>query len=103
MSSSNVALDVGVKDAQSTTSSFIDGAGTSDGAANFYNAELDKVQRKLSGVHVQMYVRPRCPICLLHAPFIIRFAVRAFACPMLGERICVTRIRLLASSERVFS
>ncbi|KAI0297701.1 amino acid permease-domain-containing protein [Russula brevipes] len=41
-------------DAQSTAGSFIDVAGASDGATSFYNAELDKVQRKLSGVHVQI-------------------------------------------------
>ncbi|KAH9991307.1 amino acid permease-domain-containing protein [Russula vinacea] len=31
-----------------------------DSTASFYHADLDKVQRKLSGVHVQMYVRSRC-------------------------------------------
>ena len=32
------------------------GPGVSDGTARFYQADLDKVQRKLSGVHVHMYV-----------------------------------------------
>jgi hypothetical protein len=30
--------------------------GVSDGAARFYQVDLDKVQRKLSGVHIYMYV-----------------------------------------------
>jgi hypothetical protein len=57
MSSSEATLDMGVKRFRSTD-------GTSDGSpeaassstAGFYQADLDKVERKLSGVHVHMYV-----------------------------------------------
>ncbi|KAI0304290.1 amino acid permease/ SLC12A domain-containing protein [Multifurca ochricompacta] len=57
MSSPKVALDVEVKDFRSTNS-FSAGSypGDSNSAASFYKADLDKVQRKLSGVHVQMYM-----------------------------------------------
>ncbi|KAI9508882.1 general amino acid permease 1 [Russula earlei] len=44
---------MGVKDFQLSDKSSSDGA--SGASAKFYNADLDKVQRKLSGFHVQMF------------------------------------------------
>ncbi|KAI9464912.1 general amino acid permease 1 [Lactarius psammicola] len=46
-------LDVETKEFQFSASSYADGG--FNGAAIFYQADLDKVQRKLSGVHVQMF------------------------------------------------
>ncbi|KAI0247626.1 general amino acid permease 1 [Lactifluus subvellereus] len=45
-----------VKDFRSTHTHTDSGPGGSDGAASFYKADLDKVQRKLNGIHVQMYI-----------------------------------------------
>ena len=49
-----------VKDFQFTHTPIDSGLAGSDGAASFYKADLDKVQRKLNGIHVQMYVRSPC-------------------------------------------
>lgn len=59
MTSSNFAFDEGTNGLQSTERSSSGSPGIPGSAASFYRADLDKVQRKLSGVHVQMYVRPR--------------------------------------------
>ena len=58
MSSLEAAFDMEVKGFRSTDSSFYAGGhgASSDGTASFYQADLDKVQRRLSGVHVHMYV-----------------------------------------------
>ncbi|KAH9179374.1 general amino acid permease 1 [Lactarius sanguifluus] len=47
-------LDVETKEFQFPASSYADGGFNS--TATFYQADLDKVQRKLSGIHVQMYI-----------------------------------------------
>ncbi|KAH9080386.1 general amino acid permease 1 [Lactarius deliciosus] len=47
-------LDVETKEFQFPASSYADGG--SNSTAIFYQADLDKVQRKLSGIHVQMYM-----------------------------------------------
>lgn len=59
MSSLKTAFDMEVKGLQSTDSSSDTGSpgASSGGTASFYQADLDKVQRKLSGVHVHMYVK----------------------------------------------
>jgi len=53
-----VALDMEVKGLQlADESSGGRGAGASHSSTTeFYHANLDKVQRKLSGIHIQMYV-----------------------------------------------
>lgn len=58
MSSLKAAFDMEVKGFQSADSSYCAGGpgASSDGTVSFYQADLDKVQRKLSGVHVHMYV-----------------------------------------------
>ncbi|KAH9983319.1 general amino acid permease 1 [Russula compacta] len=45
-----------VKDFRLTNNSSDSRPGHADSTASFYHADLDKVQRKLSGVHVQMYM-----------------------------------------------
>jgi len=62
MESSDLAFDKKIKNIPSTNSSSSGNPGTSGSAASFYHADLDKGQRKLSGVHVQMYVRSRYSI-----------------------------------------
>lgn len=59
MTSSNYAFDEGPNGFRSTENSSSGSPDISGSATSFYQPELDKVQRKLSGVHVQMYVRPR--------------------------------------------
>src|SRR5216684_7010644 len=59
MVSSNIDLDEGIHGFRSTESSSSGNPEVPGNAASFYHADLDKVQRKLSGVHVQMYVRSR--------------------------------------------
>jgi hypothetical protein len=59
MFSSNIAFDEGTNGFPSTENSSSGSPGIPGSAASFYHADLDKVQRKLSGVHVQMYVRFR--------------------------------------------
>jgi hypothetical protein len=61
MASSNLAFDEKIN-VPSTSSSSSGNPGTSVSAASFYLVDLDKGRRKLSGVHVQMYVRSRCLI-----------------------------------------
>ncbi len=56
MTSSNIAFDDDINGFRSTESSPSGSPGISGSAASFYHADLDKVQRKLNGVHVQMYV-----------------------------------------------
>jgi hypothetical protein len=56
MSSSEAALDMGVKRFRSTDSTSDGSPEASSSTAGFYQADLDKVERKLSGVHVHMYV-----------------------------------------------
>ncbi|KAF8500842.1 general amino acid permease 1 [Russula emetica] len=56
MISSSIAFDEGTNVFRSTESSSSGSPGISDSGASFYNADLDKVQRKLSGIHVQMYI-----------------------------------------------
>jgi hypothetical protein len=62
MAWSNLAFDKRIKNILSTNSSSSGNPGTSGRAASFYHADLDKGQRRLGGVHVQMYVRSRCLI-----------------------------------------
>jgi hypothetical protein len=62
MASSNFTFDEKLKNIPSTNSSSSGNPGTSGSAASFYHVNLDKGQRKLSGVQVQMYVRSRCLI-----------------------------------------
>ena len=62
MTSSNLAFDKKIKNILSTNSSSSGNPGTSGSMASFYYSNLDNGQRKLSGVHVQMYVHPRCLI-----------------------------------------
>lgn len=59
MSSLKAAFDMDTKGFRSPDSSSVAGGpgASSDGTVSFYQADLDKVQRKLSGVHVHMYVR----------------------------------------------
>jgi len=60
MKPSNPSFDEGVNGFRRSTENSSSGSpDISGGAASFYHADLDKVQRKLSGVHVQMYVRSR--------------------------------------------
>jgi hypothetical protein len=70
-------LDADTKEHRFSTSSYADGGLNLSSAAFFYQADLDKVQRKLNGVHVQMYVRSPCSVLTFYGPFAIRFAVRA--------------------------
>jgi hypothetical protein len=78
MISSNIAFDEGTNGFRSTESPSSGSPGISGSTASFYHADLDKVQRKLSGVHVQMYVRSRFLVYVsLHSLVIIRFAVCA--------------------------
>lgn len=67
--------DTETKEYQFSASSHVDGGFS--GAAIFYQADLDKVQRKLSGVHIQMYVRSPCSVLTFYGSLAIRFAVRA--------------------------
>jgi hypothetical protein len=62
-------LDAEIKEHRFSTSSYADGGLNLSSVATFYQADLDKVQRKLNGVHVQMYV-PFSMFCthLLRAP-----------------------------------
>jgi hypothetical protein len=62
MASSNLAFDEKRKNVPPTNSSSSGNLGTSSSVASFYHADFDNGQRKLSGVHVQMYVRSRCLI-----------------------------------------
>jgi hypothetical protein len=62
MASSNLAFDEKIRNIPSTNGSSSGNLGTSGSVASFYYADLDNGQRKLSGVHVQMYVRSRCLI-----------------------------------------
>ena len=104
MPSSNLAFDKKIKDIPSTYSSSSGGPGTSGSATSFYHAHLDKGQRKLSSVHVQMYVRsvPDALYRFLHSPVITRFAVCVPPIPGPREHRCLIYTRLLALSGRVF-
>jgi hypothetical protein len=74
-----------VKDFQFTQTSTESGRGGSVGGASFYKADLDRVQRKLNGIQVQMYVHPRCivNVRVSYGPLIIRFAVSVPPIPSL--------------------
>ncbi|KAN0127424.1 Amino acid permease/ SLC12A domain containing protein [Lactarius tabidus] len=48
-------LDAEIKEHRFSTSSYADGGLNLSSVATFYQADLDKVQRKLNGVHVQMF------------------------------------------------
>lgn len=69
-------LDAETKEHRFSTSSYADG-GLNSSSAIFYQADLDKVQRKLNGVHVQMYVHSPCSALTFYGLLAIRFAVRA--------------------------
>lgn len=82
-------------------SAISDADGGFNGTAIFYQADRDKVQRKLSGIHVQMYVRSPCSVLTSYIFFAIRFAV----CPCMShlETPDLMRTRSLVLSEQVFS
>jgi len=83
-------LDVETKEFQLSASSYADGG--FNGAAIFYQADLDKVQRKLSGVHVQMYVRFPCSVLTFYRSLPIRFAVRGCMSPPRDSRYLQNRV-----------
>ena len=104
MALSNLTLDREVQGSRSTDRSSSGGPGIPDpdSTASFYHADLDKVQRKLSGVHVQMYVRSRCLEDVLSQSLYNQVRRMYSTYLVFRERRCMVRIRLLASLGRAF-
>ena len=68
MSLDDIAFNEGINGLRPTESLSSGNPGISGSAASFYHADLDKVQRKLSSVHVQMYVLLDSLCMFLHSP-----------------------------------
>lgn len=104
MASSNLAFNEKIRnDIPSTNSSSSSNPGTSGSAASFYHADLDKGQRKLSGIHVHMCVCSRCLVFVSSQSCHNQGHCMCTTVSSPREYSCLIHPRFLALSGRVYS